>query len=74
MIANNYREAISGVSDSEQLNHDWEDKPHRLVYDLCNEVEKLQTAMQKLISVAEECDGWESFPAQSIEDAYKVIS
>ena len=37
-----YREAMAGTSDNEQLNNDWKDKPHRLVYDLCREIERLQ--------------------------------
>lgn len=29
-------------SDGGQLAYEWKDKPHRLVYDLCDEVERLQ--------------------------------
>lgn len=36
---NAYREAPSGQG---PLAHEWSDKPHRLVYDLCREVERLQ--------------------------------
>ena len=42
---NDYRDAISGTSDNETLNYDWTDKPHRLVYDLCREVERLQLSL-----------------------------
>lgn len=34
-----YRLAPSG--EGEQA-HQWKDKPHRLIYDLCNEIERLQ--------------------------------
>ena len=47
LITTDYREAISGTSDNERLNYDWEDKPHRLVYDLCSEVERLQALIGK---------------------------
>lgn len=34
-----YRQAPSGIG---PLAHEWSDKPHRLVYDLASEVERLQ--------------------------------
>lgn len=34
-----YRNAISGEG---ELSHEWNDKPHRLIFDLCSEVERLQ--------------------------------
>ena len=30
----------------------WSDKPHRLVYDLCGEVDRLRTQQDKLLAVA----------------------
>ena len=38
-----YRKAMSGEGD---LGLDWKDKPHRLVYDLCNEVDRLQEELR----------------------------
>ena len=36
---NDYRDALSNEG---PLAGDWNDKPHRLVYDLCNEIQHLQ--------------------------------
>jgi hypothetical protein len=36
-----YRRAISGEGPHAA---DWDDKPHRLVYDLCREIERLSAA------------------------------
>jgi hypothetical protein len=35
-----YRNALSGEGPQA---YDWSDKPHRLIYDLCNEVDRLQS-------------------------------
>jgi len=43
MNTQDYRLAPSG--DGEQANT-WKDKPHRLVYDLCSEVERLQQKLE----------------------------
>lgn len=43
-----YRRAISRDAEDEILNADWADKPHRLVYDLCNEVERLTAKVETL--------------------------
>jgi hypothetical protein len=74
MDANDYRDALQGTSNKDNLNIDWQDKPHRLVYDLCNEVEYLQGALKDLIKIAEQCDGWESFPSESLDEAGEVLS
>lgn len=37
-----YRIAISGEGEFGSLGYDWADKPHRLVYDLCGEVDALK--------------------------------
>jgi hypothetical protein len=39
-----YRNALSGIG-PQTLN--WNDKPHRLVYDLCNEIERLRVELKK---------------------------
>ena len=37
-----YRNACSGEGEFGSLGHEWTDKPHRLVYDLCGEIEILR--------------------------------
>jgi len=37
-----YRKALSGDDDAFGLGAQWSDKPHRLVYDLCGEVDALR--------------------------------
>ncbi len=39
-----YRKAVSGESEPRffTVANDWVDKPHRLVYDLCNEIDRLR--------------------------------
>ncbi len=39
-----YRDAIDGTMPATlfSLAYDWMDKPHRLVYDLCNEIDRLR--------------------------------
>ena len=69
MITNNYREAISGTSDSEMLNCDWEDKPHRLVYDLCGEVDKLQAKELKILDAIKKC-----FPLPGCTAGHQIVS
>ena len=41
-----YRKAMSGDDDEFGLGYQWTDKPHRLVYDLCGEVDRLREALQ----------------------------
>lgn len=40
-----YRKAMSGDGDTHSLGYEWSDKPHRLVYDLCGEVDYLRAAI-----------------------------
>lgn len=39
-----YRDAVAGVGRNEfgTLGYNWVDKPHRLVFDLCREIERLR--------------------------------
>ncbi len=37
-----YRKAMSGEGEWDSLGYEWSDKPHRLVYDLCGEVDHLR--------------------------------
>lgn len=39
-----YRMALSGVGD---MGYEWADKPHRLVYDLCAEIERIAATGDK---------------------------
>ena len=34
---------------------------------------RLESAFQALIDLAQECDSWESFPSQALEDAQSAI-
>ena len=43
---------------------------------LCGYPEKarnLESAFQKLIDLAQECDSWESFPSSALDEAQAVI-
>ena len=43
-------------------------------YDDKNErIKKLEVAFKRLIDLAGECDGWESFPSNALDEAYAVI-
>ena len=45
----NYIDAVSGKSKGQSyLAYEWADKPHRLVYDLCKEINKLRAEIKKL--------------------------
>lgn len=37
-----YRDAMSGEGGFGTLGYEWSDKPHRLVYDLCGEIDRLR--------------------------------
>lgn len=41
-----YKNAPSGVG---TLAHTWQDKPHRLVYDLCRQVQQLREALYQAL-------------------------
>jgi hypothetical protein len=43
-----YRAALGGEGDFGSLGYDWSDKPHRLVYDLCGEVDALRAEIAEL--------------------------
>lgn len=43
-----YRRALSGEGEFGSLGYDWSDKPHRLVYDLCAEIDRLRSQVDKL--------------------------
>lgn len=44
-----YRKAVSGDDDVFGLGAQWSDKPHRLVYDLCGEVEALRDSARNIV-------------------------
>lgn len=48
-----YRRAISGEGDFGSLGYEWADKPHRLVYDLCGEVDVLRRLLRECIPALE---------------------
>lgn len=51
-----YREGPLGFG---TLGHTWRDKPHRLVYDLCDEVDALRETVKSLVVAAGRMrDGW----------------
>jgi hypothetical protein len=37
-------------------------------------VEILEIALKNLIEMAEQCDGWESFPSESLDEAREALS
>ena len=41
-----YRNATSGEGKFGSLGYDWSDKPHRLLYDLCDEVDELRREIE----------------------------
>lgn len=43
-----YRKAMSGEGTFGTLGYEWSDKPHRLVYDLCGEVDALRAEIVAL--------------------------
>lgn len=43
-----YRDAMSGEGEFGSLGYEWSDKPHRLVYDLCGEVDRLNDVIAEL--------------------------
>jgi hypothetical protein len=45
-----YRNACSGEGEFGSLGYDWADKPHRLVYDLCGEVDRLRASLIRIRS------------------------
>lgn len=45
VTTDDYRKALSGEGDMWSLGYEWSDKPHRLVYDLCGEVDYLRAAV-----------------------------
>jgi len=50
------RMAVSGQGDRA---YEWTDKPHRLVFDLCAEIERLEAELAE-VKAAQDChDAWE---------------
>ena len=43
-----YRYAVSGEGEFGTLGYEWSDKPHRLVYDLCGEVDALREKIARI--------------------------
>lgn len=43
-----YRNALMGSDEFGSLGYDWDDKPHRLVYDLCGEVDHLRQQLESI--------------------------
>lgn len=36
--------------------------------------QELINALKQLINIAEQCDGWESFPSNELDNAYNIIN
>ena len=49
-----YRNAPSGIGPQADT---WKDKPHRLVYDLCTEIERLRAEIATLKNELDKCEG-----------------
>lgn len=43
-----YRYAVSGQGEFGTLGYEWADKPHRLIYDLCGEVDELREKIARV--------------------------
>jgi hypothetical protein len=71
---NEYRAAMSRPNDPPFLSvaYEWQDKPHRLVFDLCNEVDRLRLAARStcsgVVGVPGESD-WQVLARLAIKDA-----
>ncbi len=50
----------------------WEEQEYR--EKLEDERDTLRKALEELISVAERCDSWESFPSAPLDEAYAALS
>lgn len=48
-----YRAALSGEGEIGSLGYEWSDKPHRLVYDLCGEVDHLRSIVSAALPALE---------------------
>lgn len=48
-----YRAALSGEGDFFSLGYEWSDKPHRLVDDLCGEIDYLQAMLRETLPALE---------------------
>lgn len=52
-----YRRALDGEGELGSLGYEWSDKPHRLVYDLCGEIDRLRSSRNEVIEMcAKEAD------------------
>lgn len=51
IVMEDYRNAPSGIG---PLAHEWRNKPHRLVYDLCSEIERLRA----LVAIGDDLAYW----------------
>ena len=74
-----YRNALSGEGEFMSLGYEWSDKPHRLVYDLCGEVDALRAQLTELAdAVAAEVDakpgfGGSGFLLARLEDSRNLL-
>lgn len=51
----------------------YHDSMSQMVDERNERIEKLESALSKLIDVAQECDGWESFPSSDLDEANKCL-
>src|SRR5688572_2564288 len=56
-----YRKAMDGKGDFGSLGYEWSDKPHRLVYDLCGEVDAKAAQIAKLTEALQGIIDWADF-------------
>lgn len=68
-----YRNALSGEGEFMSLGYEWSDKPHRLVYDLCGEVDHLRAALRGLVDAVKAGEAVSGAEAMGrAEDALKT--
>ena len=56
-----YRMALSGEGAFGTLGYEWSDKPHRLVYDLCGEIDHLQALLDARDQFIVDRGLWQAF-------------
>ena len=44
-----------------------------MIDDKSERIKKLESELIKLIDLAQQCDGWECFPSEPLDEAYLVV-
>ena len=65
LLTEDYRNAPSGIGPQAD---EWEDKPHRLVYDLCKEVDRLRVRNRELAQELDDLKDWRRALQESLSE------